>query len=89
MYLQFTGDIPAVSYNRMDRKIKLVGNGFVGHAFHNTGNDFFFSLAECFLFTLFFFFFVSAQQLVDFSGNGVRIITYREMVIVLDRKSVV
>ena len=55
MYLQFTGDISAVSDNRMDGKIKLVGNGFVGHAFHDTGNDFFFSLAECFLFTLFLF----------------------------------
>ena len=41
MYLQFTGDISAVSDNRMDGKIKLVGNGFVGHAFHDTGNDFF------------------------------------------------
>ena len=76
MYLQFTGDISAVSDNRMDGKIKLVGNGFVGHAFHDTGNDFFFSLAECLLFV------VSAKQLVYFSGNGFRIIAYREMVIV-------
>jgi len=50
-------DLPAFKVE--NGKVETKYNGFVGHAFHDTGNDFFFSLAECFLFTLFFFFVVT------------------------------
>jgi len=83
MYLQFTGDVPTVGDNGVDGEVKLVGDGFIGHAFHNAGYYFFFTLAECFLLVFFLFFFVGAKQLVYFSGDYFCIIADREVVIVL------
>ena len=58
MYLQFTGNIPAVGDNCVDGKIELVGNGFIGHTFHNAGDNFLFTLTERLLLIFFLLFFV-------------------------------
>ena len=46
----------AVSYTHldgMDGEVEFVGDGFVGHALHNAGDDFLFALAQGFLFAVF------------------------------------
>ena len=46
MDLQFTGNVPTMSYDRMDGNIQRFGNFLVRHALYHTGDDFLFTLAK-------------------------------------------
>lgn len=53
MYLQFACNVTAMGNDGMDGEVEFVGDGFVGHALHNAGDDFLFALAQGFLFAVF------------------------------------
>lgn len=65
MYLQFACNVTAMGNDSMNGEVEFVGDGFVGHALHNAGDDFFFALAQGFLFAVFFLFLLGVQQVVD------------------------
>lgn len=41
MYLQFACNVTAMGNDSMNGEVEFVGDGFVGHALHNAGDDFF------------------------------------------------
>ena len=44
MYLQFACNVTAMGNDSMNGEVEFVGDGFVGHALHNAGDDFLFAL---------------------------------------------
>ena len=66
----------------MDGEVEFVGDGFVGHALHNAGDDFFFALAQGFLFAVFFLFLLGVQQVVDFGGDDIYVIAHGEVLVI-------
>ena len=66
----------------MNGEVEFVGDGFVGHALHNAGDDFFFALAQGFLFAVFFLFLLGVQQVVDFGGDDIYVIAHGEVLVI-------
>ena len=57
MYLQFACNVTAMGNDGMDGEVEFVGDGFVGHTFHNAGDNFLFTLTERLLLIFFLLFF--------------------------------